>query len=238
MVEEEEQCASSASAICTAGQYPVPPIPIPNNLRSSRAKRRATYNAAISVEQRVGFVSFTTDESRGRGLDVVSGGCSRTCLPDACATALGLAHADRQKLRAMMQDDVKQDMQIERANQVLTVHYQKKIVPVTREFTGTGGIRLNILRIPYRQGRKLLVQLLVKVPNAEVGDSHIIYSDGIYLFNNTSLNRTTRRNDMSSYPVTLIQETDFSAESARRVFDSLYPSRWVTPQRVFAILDI
>ena len=40
---------------------------------------------------------------------------------------------------------------------------------------------------------------------------------------------------MSSYPVTLIQETDLNA--ARKVFDSLYPtSRWVTPQRVFELV--
>ena len=212
------------------------------NHAKAQPKRSRTKSNSKGTEG--GFVSKPPDLARSEGDSVVTGGMKRTCVMDACARALDLdskKDTDRvRELRGMLPEDAHEDTKYEEASKVLRENEGKKIVVVTSEFNGQGGMRLNLLlagKEVFKAERKLLVALHVKVPHAKKGDQHCVFFSGKSVYNNTYLSRSTRSGDFSSYPVTEVEEKDLTHDGARALWDSLYPSHWVSLSRVFEIVE-
>jgi hypothetical protein len=212
-----------------------------------KAKKAKKKSRAESNGKKVkkGYVSKPTGQARAEGDCVVTGGSERTCVMDSCARGLELdskADAERvRKLRKMVPVDANEDTRFSDASKVLREEEGKKLVPVTSEFNGNGGTRLNLLlagEALFKAKRKLLVGLHVKVPHTKKGDSHCVFFSGKAVYNNTYVSRSTRTGDFSSYPVTEVEEKDMTPDGARAFWGSLYPSHWVSLSQVFEMVEV
>ena len=238
---KEDRIRKTTAALVRLGQSPANAEARARTEAGMRKRSRAESNAK---KAKGGYVSKTPGQARAEGDLVVTGGSERTCVMDASARALELdsqVDAERvRKLRKMVPADADENTRFSVASKVLREEEGKKLVPVTAEFNHKGGTRLNLLlagKAIFEAERKLLVGLHVKVPHAKKGDSHCVFYSGKAVYNNTYLVRSTRTGDYSSYPVTEVQEKDLTPEGALAFWGSLYPSHWVSPSRVFEVVE-
>ena len=159
-------------------------------------------------------------------------GSRRTCLVDACLSALNFDTASNLRavrdLRAQApQTDTFGDPSIIDINNTFLIPlFQHKLVHITSKFMGTGGLYYNLINA---QPLKYILRLRITYNNKinDTPDWHFAYYNGLQLINN------------EGQRVLIAEDKDkINNTSSMKYFSALYPSLKVVITQVYQLVSL